>query len=82
MSQNTVVMNPAGIRAVLNHPKIQALINSRADKICAAAGEGFKVRHRPARIQRYGAQVRTADRQGRIRQAEDNVLMKAAGGSR
>lgn len=79
MPQKAVVMNPKGIRAVLNHPKVQALVNSRADKICAAAGEGFHVKHRPKRVQRYGAQVRTSDKTGRRRAAEENALLKATG---
>lgn len=79
MTQQAVKMNPAGIRAVLTHPKIQDIINERTQRIREAAGEGFRTRPRPQRIQRYGNQVRTADQIGRRRQSDDNVLIKAIG---
>ena len=72
-----VVMNKAGVQAVLNHPAVVALVNERANRIAAAAGEGFRVRERPKRVNRYGAQVRTATEEGRRRQAEGNVLTSA-----
>lgn len=72
-----VVMNPSGIRAVLNHPQIKEDIDARADRIRNAAGDGFRTRPRPQRIQRYGNQVRTENHTGRKRQADNNVIMKS-----
>lgn len=77
-----VVMNPAGIRAVLTHPAVTALIDERAGRIRAAAGDGFRVKSRPQRVQRYGAQVRTADETGRRAQADNNALIKAVDAGR
>ena len=74
MSKVKVVMNPAGVRALLNAPGVVA---DRAERIRAAAGPGFFVRRRDKRINRYSSQVRTADDEGRRAQAESNALMKA-----
>ena len=77
MSKVKVVMNPAGVRALLNAPGVVADLDARAERIRAAAGPGFFVRRRDKRINRYASQVRTADDEGRRAQADGNVLMKA-----
>ena len=77
MSKVKVVMNPAGVRALLNAPGVVADLDARAERIRAAAGPGFFVRRRDKRINRYASQVRTADDEGRKAQADGNVLMKA-----
>ena len=68
MSKVKVVMNPAGVRALLNAPGVVADLDARP---------GFFVRRRDKRINRYASQVRTADDEGRKAQADGNVLMKA-----
>ena len=72
-----VKINPRGARALLTSDAVAAHLDARAERIAAAAGEGFAVRKRPDRVRRYAVQVRTSDEEGRTRQAESNILTTA-----
>ncbi len=72
-----VKINPRGARALLTSDAVAAHLDARAERIAAAAGEGFAVRQRPDRVRRYAVQVRTSDEEGRTRQAESNILTTA-----
>ena len=47
MSKVKVVMNPAGVRALLNAPGVVADLDARAERIRAAAGPVPGGRHHP-----------------------------------
>ena len=72
-----IKMNPKGIRAVLTHPAVVAMIDKRGQAIADAAGDGFAPIRRTKRVNRYGVTIRTVTDKGRERQADGNVLIPA-----
>ena len=81
MADVKVKLKLRGINKVMKSPEVQSAVARRAQRIAAAAGEGFEPVVNPAK---YTARafVRTADATGRKRQAEDAVLERALGSSR
>lgn len=77
----TVRVSSAAARALMNSPQMQAILLDRAEKIRAAAGDGFEADVQPGR-NRAHAMVKSTDYRSRERQATDNVLLKAIGASR
>lgn len=82
MSGVRVKINQRGARKLLTSKGIQDDLDARAQRIQAAAGEGFMTRQRHRRKVRYGAQVRTETEAGRRAQAEGNVLTIALNAGR
>ena len=72
-----VKINPRGAQKLLTSKAVQDNLNERAQRIAAAAGDGFIVRERPQRVNRYGVQVRTGDKASRQAQADHNSLTRA-----
>lgn len=72
-----VKINPRGAQKLLTSKAVQDNLNARAQRIAAAAGDGFIVRERPQRVNRYGVQVRTGDKASRQAQADNNSLTRA-----
>nr|DAV57397.1 MAG TPA: type I neck protein [Caudoviricetes sp.] len=72
-----VRINSKGARELLTSPGVQALLDRKAQQIADAAGTGFEVRRRDKRIRRYSVQIRTSTHESILRQADDNVLIKA-----
>ena len=52
-----VKINPRGARALLTSDAVAAHLDARAERIAAAAGEGFAVRQRPDRVRRVRDQL-------------------------
>lgn len=77
MAEVRVRIKAKGARQLLTSKAVQAYLNEKAERIAAAAGEGFEVRERPERIRRYGVQVRTSSMASREAQAYDNALTRA-----
>lgn len=72
-----VKINRRGAQKLLTSKAVADHLNARAQRIAAAAGDGFVIRERPQRIKRYGVQVRTGDDTSSKAQAESNVLTRA-----
>ena len=72
-----VRINSKGARELLTSPGVQALLDRKAQQIADAAGTGLEVRRRDKRIRRYSVQIRTSTHESIVRQADDNVLIKA-----
>lgn len=81
-----IKINPAGLRAVLQSPEMQAILKAQTDAIAEEAGDGFEARVQVAegssKLGRAMGYVTTATPQARKRQAEDPVLQRATNARR
>ena len=80
MSKNVKFeLNLAGLNALMKSEEMQGVLNQAADKIAAAAGDGYEVE--AAHPIRYIgiASVRPASREAYRDNLENNTLLKAAG---
>lgn len=71
-----IEINSAGIQALLKSDEVQALLQAKAERIAAAAGEGFEASSRLGAT-RARASVITATRAARKAEAVDRALTKA-----
>lgn len=71
-----IEINRAGIVALLQSAEVAADLGARAERIAAAAGEGFEVDVTSNRDRAF-AFVRTATREAREAEAEDRALASA-----
>lgn len=71
-----IEVNSAGIQALLKSDEVQDLLRSKAERIAAAAGEGFEVSSRIGAT-RARASVITATRAARLAEATDRTLTSA-----
>lgn len=78
MARIRVRLNIRGINAVLTSAPVVSDLARRAERIAAAAGDGFEKSVNPTR-RTARAYVRAADENGRKRQAESAVLERALG---
>lgn len=76
MASIRVEVSSAGIQAVLKSAEVQADLEARANRIAAAAGDGFEAGSRIGKT-RARASVITASRKARLAEAEDRALTKA-----
>ena len=74
-------LNLAGFRELRNHPKVIADLKDRADRVAAAAGDGFEARAGKGR-NRGRASVRTDTAEARKKQSQSNVLQSALNAGR
>jgi hypothetical protein len=74
--QIRIEVNSAGIQAILKSEEVQALLEAKAQRIAAAAGDGFEVSSRIGAT-RARASVITATRAARKAEAVDRVLTSA-----
>jgi hypothetical protein len=76
MAKPQVKLNIRGINALMSSAPVQSLVEERARRIAEAAGSGFEAVAAPhpwtAR-----AYVRTADAEGRRREAQEKVLTRS-----
>lgn len=78
MAKPKVKMNLPAVNMLMRSRPIQSALNARAERIAAAAGPGFEAVARPHKYTAR-AYVRTADEEGRKRQAESAVLERSLG---
>lgn len=76
MSDVRVVLKMRGIRALLRSNAVQSNLAARAVRAARAAGPGFEAVVKPHRYTSR-AFVQTADEEGRKREAEEKVLIRA-----
>ena len=74
--QIRIEVNSAGIQAILKSEEVQSLLEAKAQRIAAAAGDGFEVSSRIGAT-RARASVITATRAARKAEAVDRVLTSA-----
>jgi len=74
--QIRIEVNSAGIQAILKSEEVQSLLEAKAQRIAAAAGDGFEVSSRIGAT-RARASVITATRAARKAEAVDRVLTAA-----
>ena len=71
-----IVWNRRGFEALRRHPAVLANLRSRADRIAAAAGDGFVAQSGQGKT-RARAAVIAATYQARRRTSKDNTLLRA-----
>lgn len=71
-----IEFNDAGFRAILRSPEVQADLVARAERIAAAAGEGFDVATKVGK-RRVRASVGTGSLEAVHAEAVDKVLTSA-----
>lgn len=75
-----IEFDDAGYQALLNSPEVKKLLQQKAEKIAAAAGDGFEVDEFQANFggsPRPAFTVSTGTHEARKAQAEDSVLETA-----
>lgn len=79
MSNVRFKLNLPGLNAVMKSPEMQAVINSAAAQIKAAAGDNYEVETaHPIGFIAIGS-VRTGNYKARLDNSKNNTLLKAAG---
>ena len=75
-------MNPAGFAELRRDPAIVAMCKDHADRVAAAAGEGFEASERQygGRAPRTGYAVHATTTKAYFRNLHSNILLKALGG--
>lgn len=76
MARPRVKMNPKGVRAILQSPKILSDLKSRAGRMAAVAGPGMEVDSEIG-PNRARASVRTNTAAARRREATDRALTRS-----
>lgn len=76
MAAHKIELNRATVRALLKGAEMQADLKSRAERIAAAAGEGFEAETKVG-ANRAHATIRTATWAARHAEARDRALTKA-----
>lgn len=76
MAKVKIELNRAGVRVLLTGPEMQADLLARANRIAAAAGEGFEAETKVG-ANRAHATIRTATWAARRAEARDRALTKA-----
>ncbi len=71
-----IEVNSAGIGALLKSGEVEAMLLAKAERIAAAAGEGFEASSRVGKT-RARASVITATRAAKLAEAEDRALTSA-----
>jgi hypothetical protein len=69
-------INDDAIKAILNGPEIEELIDERTKRIAEAAGPGFKPSVRKGKTRMRGSVI-TTDKASRLAEAQDRALTKA-----
>lgn len=76
MADVDVKLNLRGLNAIMTSPAVSAVVEERARRIAAAAGDGFEVVIRPHKYTAR-AYVQTATWAARRREAKEKVLNRA-----
>jgi len=71
-----IEVNSAGIQSILKSDEVQELLRTKADRIAAAAGDGFEASSRVGKT-RARASVITVTRAARLAEATDRALTRA-----
>ena len=69
-------LNRSAVRELLRGAEIQADISARAERIAAAAGDGFEADHEVGR-NRARSSVRTVTHEGRYLEATERTLTRS-----
>lgn len=81
MAKTRVVLHYAGFRALRTSSPVKDLVLAEAEKVAARAGRGFGVARIAAPRNRWRALVAAQTRSAMYRNARDNTLVRAVGGS-
>jgi len=77
MAKTRVVLNHAGFQALLTSAEVEADVMRRAEKVAAAAGDGYEVLPNDRRRGRAGATVAASSAEAKRDEARDHKLLGA-----